>query len=383
MNIKDYLLEDFTPVYGTGISPDAFTSFETDALCGWIAEGLTGEGESAKYTITVEPERGSDTQPDGPESAPSDCSGESRDSVEAKCDVEIDGVRTPIQHPYTKRIGGVAPVVDWYDAIAMEDAKGRTLEKRAPWIGDDLGSVLTRAEHKIVSYDTEEVAVESFSTAREIEKWLDRVLAETQVRAEVWQVRNAFEADDHPLLRRFEDDEVNGWVPIPFSTGFISEEWLQAAFGDGQQTPFAHLQMSGAQRLSLNADYALSWSELSESADLVRDNSILEGGVDDWLVVHIVGSDVALPLPWPGANLAVHHDHDGATVGIDVPITRLQAKKHRKERLWESEWGRFLDDSATLTEAEVSNGIERAEAALNKLIAEEESCRLEHVQMVE
>lgn len=364
MTINDYLPQGYQPVYGTGIQPDQFKPLPTKNEQGWVVSGLTNKGELGDFAIVL-----------APDAEPTDASdGESSDRGLATCEVVVNGELRAVQHPYSKRIGGLAPVADWYDAIAIEDAKGRKTELTAPWSGQDLDSTLTRVEHNIVAYGDDEVAVESFSSAAEVSKWLEDALAETQVRAEAWLIRNAFESDkiaDQTMLRRFRNDDVDGWAPIPFSTSYISQDWLEHAFGDELYSPFVHLRMLGSQRESLDADYALSWSELRESGELARENIRLESGVDDWLVVRVLGSDVALPLPWPGANIAVHHDEDGARVGIDVLITETQDKKNRKKRAWESEWGRFLDERITLTDTEIAEGIIRAEGDLQALIEEE------------
>lgn len=369
MNINDYLPTNYVPVYGTGITPDSFRPFISDQGVGWITEGLTKKGEEGRYTILLAPE--DDANVDSTDQA----TGPLLISKLATCEVVVDAAQSSVQHPYSKCIGGKAAVADWFDAIAIEDAEGRKAEQITLWSGNDWDSTLTRVEHKIVAYGSDEVAVESFSSAAEASQWLERALSATQVRAEVWQIRDAFETEQtnqHTLLRRFNNDEVNRWFPIGFSTVYISEEWLQNFFGRGQKSPFVHLRMSGSRRVSLTADYALSWKELNESGELRRDESRLEAGADDWLVIHVVDTDIALPLPWPGASIVVHHDEDGAQVGIDVHVTETQAARHRKERVWESDWGRFLDDGIALTEVEVTAGIKCAEAELNTLIAEEE-----------
>lgn len=369
MNINDFLPQNYRPVYGTGITPHTFRPFKTENGPGWVADGLTKNGEEGNYTIVLESDGSTEiASTDHPD-------GKSLGLETATCEVVVGGERKTIQHPYSKRIGGLASVADWYDAIAIEDAQGRKAELTAPWSGPDLDSTLTRVEHNIVAYGDDEIAVGAFSSAVEASKWLEDALSATQVRAEVWKIRNAFESDEpdeRTMLRRFKNDDADGWAPIPFSTGYISEEWLQHFFGKGQPNPFVHLRMLGSQRKSLNADYALSWKELNEAGELTRDDGRLEDGTDDWLVIHVVDTDVALPLPWPGANVVVHHDEDGAQVGIDVYATEVRTARHRKERAWESEWGRFLDDGISLTETEVSDGIKCAEAELNTLIAEEE-----------
>lgn len=365
MTISDYLPKDHRPIYGTSVRPEQFQPIGTPTVQGWRVSARTKQGEQGEFTITLanDAEQASERDEQLPE------------SQLATCDVAVDGQQRPVKHPYSKRIGGRAPVADWYEAIAIEDAKGHESEHKAPWSGQDLESAFSRMEHDIVAYGREEVAVESFSSAAELSKWLEDALSTTQVRAEVWHVRNAFEAEriaDQTMLRRFNDDEVDGWAPIPFSTSYISQDWMEHAFGDKKYSPFVHIRMLGAQREQLEADYALSWKQLTESGDLTRDDAPLVSGSDDWLVIRVLDSDVALPLPWLGANIAVHHDEDGAQVGIDVLVTEMQDRSNRKQRAWESEWGRFLDERITLTDTEIAEGINRAESELQELIEEEQ-----------
>lgn len=365
MTINDYLPQGYQPVYGTGIQPEQFKPLPIKHEQGWAVSGLTHKCEQGDFAIVLVPD-----------AEPTDSSDrESSDRGLATCEVVVNGERRAVQHPYSKRIGGLAPVSDWYDAIAIEDAKGRKSERIAPWSGQDLESALARVEHSIVAYGTDEVAVESFSSAAEVSKWLEDALSKTQVKAEVWLIRNAFESDkiaDQTMLRRFRNDDVDGWAPIPFSTSYISKDWLEHSFGNESFSPFVHVRMLGAQQESLEADYALSWSQLTETGELTREDIRLEGGSDDWLVIRVLDSDVALPLPWPGANIVVHHDEDGAQVGIDVLVTEDQDERNRKRRAWESEWGRFLDERITLTDTEIAEGINRAEGDLQALIEEEE-----------
>ncbi|MCD1287791.1 hypothetical protein CV023_18465 [Brevibacterium sp. CCUG 69071] len=331
---------------------------------GWRVSARTKQGDQGEFTITLANDAEQAAERD--EQLPG--------SQLAACDVAVDGQQRPVKHPYSKRIGGRAPVADWYDAIAIEDAKGRESEHKSPWSGQDLKSAFSRMEHNIVAYGRDEVAVESFSSAAEASKWLEDALSTTLVKAEVWQVRNAFEAEkiaDQTMLRRFNDDEVDGWAPIPFSTSYISQDWMEHAFGDKKYSPFVHIRMLGAQREHLEADYALSWNQLTAAGDLTRDDSPLVSGSDDWLVIRVLDSDVALPLPWPGANIEVHHDEDGAQVGIDVLVTEVRDRASRQLRAWESEWGRFLDERFTLTDAEIAEGINQAEGDLQVLIEEE------------
>ena len=364
MTISDYLPEDHRPIYGTSVRPEQFKHIDAPPEQGWRINCLTKQGDRGEFTIRVV----------GNAEQPTERDEQSPGSQLATCDVVVEGERRAVKHPYSKRIGGLAPVADWYDAIAIEDAKGHESEHNSPWSGQDLESAFSRMEHNIVAYGRAEVAVESFSSAAEVSKWLEDALSATQVKAEVWQVRNAFEAEkiaDQTMLRRFNDDEVDGWAPIPFSTSYVSQDWLEHAFGDEKYSPFVHIRMLGAQREHLEADYALSWKELTEAGDLTRDDSPLESGADDWLVIRVLDSEVALPLPWPGANIEVHHDEDGAQVGIDVLVTEMQDRSNRKQRAWESEWGRFLDERITLTDTEIAEGINRAESELQALIEEE------------
>ncbi|UVI34730.1 hypothetical protein [Brevibacterium spongiae] len=365
MTISDYLPKDHRPIYGTSVRPEQFEPIDTATKQGWRINARTTQGDQGEFTITLANDTDQPTEHDE----------QSLGSRLATCDVVVEGEQRSVKHPYSKRIGGLATVADWYDAIAIEDAKGHETEHNSAWSGQDLESAFSRMEHNIVAYGRDEVAVESFSAAAEVSKWLDNALSTTQVRTEVWQVRNAFEAEkiaDQTMLRRFNNDEVDGWAPIPFSTSYISQDWMESAFGDKKYSPFVHIRMLGAQREHLEADYALSWKQLTEAGDLTRDDSPLESGSDDWLVIRVLDSDVALPLPWPGANIAVHHDEDGAQVGIDVLVTEKQDRSNRKQRAWESEWGRFLDERITLTGAEIAEGINRAEGELHALIEEEQ-----------
>lgn len=365
MNISDYLPKHHRPIYGTAVRPEQFEPIDATTVQGWRISARTKQGEQGEFSITL----ADDAEP------PAEGDEQALSSRLATCDVVVNEERRAVKHPYSKRIGGLAMVADWYDAIAIEDAKGRESEHISPWSGQDLESAFSRMEHNIVAYGRDEVAVESFSSAIEVSKWLEVALSATQVRAEVWQVRNAFEAEkiaDQTMLRRFNDDEVDGWAPIPFSTSYISQDWLKHAFGDEKYSPFVHIRMLGAQREHLEADYALSWKQLTEEGDLTRDDSPLESGADDWLVIQVLDSDVALPLPWPGANIEVHHDEDGAQVGIDVLVTDVRDRANRKQRAWESEWGRFLDERITLTDTEIAEGINRAEGELQALVEEEQ-----------
>jgi hypothetical protein len=88
------------------------------------------------------------------------------------------------------------------------------------------------------------------------------------------------------------------------------------------------------------------------------------GKTKSWWGVRVVGTDVALIFPRNLTSVIVRTDGDGAEFHINTQPTWERAERNEAVDSFEREWGKWLDPDVTLTQAELEEGIKKAEAML-------------------
>jgi hypothetical protein len=366
-SIVNYLTRLGEPAYGTSLLPSDFVPFASGPVRGWTARARTAEGQDVQYVVWGRPGAGEDL-----DTCPVRCG--IRDDHDAPSADAVDGLR-PLLDPFRRTLGEPAPVQDWYDAICMEDAAWAVAQRhQRRWGGAALDDVVTRVEHGISAYEQHEVAVSTFGSLADVQAWIDEALAKTQVRLEALVLTDfpyvPGEMRDGMLLQAVVDDEVVGYAPIAVATNLDSAEWLDSPVAEIAPRPRAELRMSGATRMGMNARFVQAWGD-------VRAQATLTGGAvpcpdpDGWLILGIIGTDIAVPVPAGAANLLIETDDDGAMVVISVHPSLEREKHHRDRAGFERRWGRWLDDDVVLTDEELNEGIARAEQALRAALAKE------------
>lgn len=350
------------PVYGTTITPADFEWFDEHDRFGWILRGKQLDGIDVDFIMWVK--RGTDLET----STTMFCS--TRDVSDSSGNLQ------PLPDPFRSTIGECGAVQDWFDAICMVDAENEANKRSARlWGGAEFSDVMTRVEHGITLYDSHEVAVSSFETIGELQSWVDRALSTTSARARAYVLRDfeyvPGEMLDGMLLQAMVDDEIVGYAPVIVATNQSSSDWLIPA--DGQAVPHPHiaLRMSGAVRMGLNAGFIQSWSSVKEQARLI-DDAEAKPDIDGWALLHIIGTNAALPLAWGSSNLLIETDNDGAHVAFSLHASTNRERHHRNRARFNQRWGRWLDDDVVLTEQELRDGIATAEASLRAVLAGED-----------
>lgn len=270
-------------------------------------------------------------------------------------------VETRLQHPYRKDVGDPAPIAEWIDAIALADAMGKRVKEQGAWAEETLEAAVDRSVHRIVAYEDGEIAT---SDGAEVRAWLERMLETTAVRVELLGLRNHPVDDEHldeHLLCRYTDGELDGWLPISVSTEWLHTAWLAHEWntngGAVRPRPWVMVKTSGNQVTRVDADHVISWPALAASPHVTPD--LVDA---QWLVVHIVGTDVAVVFPHERAHIAVRIDDDGALVTLSVDDAGLCEARHRRRADFEREWGQWLSGSQPTSDDHLRAGILRAEA---------------------
>ena len=121
--------------------PSSFTR-TTDNT--YVVDALDSHGKTAHYEIAV-------------------------DGNLAKC--IVDGEAASYENPYSHRDTGTeAPLLDWFDWIASQDAAGHRRLDNDVYGGQTVAAKLFCAEHNLVAYGSAECCVSNFSTLSEFQE---------------------------------------------------------------------------------------------------------------------------------------------------------------------------------------------------------------------
>lgn len=357
-DIGDWLPTHFEPPYASRLTTQDFTWFSglqvgeaRGPAPGWFVHAAEDPGGTAEFAIWFP--SGTTASPDV--DAQALCGRvDSRDEEK----VVIDRM---LQHPYSKDLRAPAQVEDWVTFLAASDAQAASAHESEWWAGDGIDAMVRRAEFGIVAYSDQEVALRSVGTAGVLCDWLKDALSGNQLQIELvaisrWTHREGRKLRDGMLLHGREDDAITGWVPLAVATDIDPMTWFEeTTFKERplRAEPWADIRMSGSSVLGSSAIHVLTWSAVTESeAELVL---LDEGNRDrdlsrDWMLIHRVGTDIAIPMPVPAANLAIRVDGDGALVRFSVAETDARTGHHRRRAAFERHWGRWLDPTVTLSE---------------------------------
>lgn len=116
------LPDDYLLPYGTELTPSSFTKTMDNT---YIVDALDSHGNPAHYEIAV-------------------------NGNLAKC--TIDGEAASYENPYSHRdTGAEAPILDWFDWIASQDAAGHRYLDSDIYGGQTVAAKLFCAEHNLVT----------------------------------------------------------------------------------------------------------------------------------------------------------------------------------------------------------------------------------------
>jgi len=410
--ITDFMSDDYAPPYRAALRPTDFEFFDGSDVggdvagyWGWRVRGLARDGSPCDYVIANA--YCFDPFEDDPGTEHPHFGLRRMESMIVSGEPPVFAER--LQHPFTRELEGEGAVDDWVWEIQSRDAEGRDHGRQSRWAGDDLESMVGRAEWGIVAYSTHEVSLRSLWTRGDLRRWFTSALAGTQVSVEFADVTRmpAFESrfvSTGAFLRDILPDGAVPYRPILMSTEFDRQEWMaqRVSFardgGDALHSideiePIVWTNMSGSEVLSCWATKVLLWSELVADAEIdrhpqvagtavqapqVSDMSPAARDADDatsvgeWLAIHVIGTDAAIVVPTAYTLLEAKVDNDGATVTFSAHESGRRTARNRRRARFEAEWGEWLDEHVTLTDEQIDVGIARAEAIFRDALAKEE-----------
>ena len=380
------LEDDFLPVYGAGIGPDSFRWVDTptpeknqDAITGaYVVDAVDGEGKAIKYALWEPPlsERIALRMPRDTWY----CRGMRNPEV-AENLANLTAWEVELIDHYSKLCGGTASLSDWVSAILLADAEGRREPSSRSWEQDDMAGAFERMEMGAVGYQKVSVAPCTFSTPADLQEWLDTALEATQLEVEVvpldsLPLRNGQKFYRQILLRSMRDDEAYSYRPLGISTDFPGDAWITGKlFSNGPHIhpePQTQIRTDGYAITDSHSEDVLSWAALREPSHVKFGQSNRQMSATPWLLLHPVGTDIAIPVPVFASHLLVQVDDDGSLVRIIVKDAVRQTALNRLEDTHRRRWGKWLDDEAALTDDELREGRERVEAQVRETIRKEE-----------
>lgn len=352
------LPDDYLLPYGTELSPSSFTKTMDNT---YIVDALDSHGNPAHYEIAV-------------------------NGNLAKC--TIDGEAASYENPYSHRdTGAEAPIFDWFDWIASQDAAGHRYLDSDIYGGQTVAAKLFCAEHNLVTYSSTKCCVSNFSTLSEFQEWLDSsVLQETPMRAEVVGLLTDPEQARKPFSYAFDLlDAIEGpdaVSELKLATAGEKDCGLRltsANFGGNEilledgRTMGRTVSMvkacydDGTQPTWMHAIGFVPKTYLPEmNVRVVHENDAA------WWGILVDQLDVCLVLPRPSAerqldtNVKVHMDRDGTEAFIRFSPTDECELVNRLDDRFKRKWGRWLDSSIVLDNREIQDAVTHMESILDK-----------------
>lgn len=360
-SLATYLDRFDEPMHGTTLIASDFRFFAEAGRAGWRVNSHLRDGRAVRFTIWSTYSRETRLTPH-----------EMRCEYHELTDARVPhGMPMPLRDPFRRTLGDSAPVQDWYDAIRFQDVgHNAVLRDEKNWGGDGLEDMVVRSERGISKAELEEVAVAGFSRLADFQTWVDDTLSGTQVRIEVLALSDYPDSFEEPLpgqlLQGFDGDEWLGYLESMVSTDHDSRLWLTSNY-DVRLDPQAAVRMSGAQLMGFNASAVMNWRLLREDGAVRRGPDVPWPAPDGWLLLGIVGTDAALPVPASTANVWITVADDFATVAVSVLPTAERERLGRARADFERRWGRWLDPDEPISEREIEREGSRVEAELRAL----------------
>lgn len=307
-----------------------------------------------------------------------------------------------VPHPFSFREGCVARVADWVVAIARESEKFARLDAGAVDRDEGrVGAIGTREANglgDVSSMSIELGVIGGFGHRkgmRGLREWLSRALAHTQIAVELAGVHRMPLHETLPddpqssnTLRHFTDDEVRGYADIGMFTAIAPSAWMTGysyipVYSANSPSPYMWLQTAGGEVTRSRGNDLLSWEGAQRNATLVLESESpaelplgmpaqAPGGNFDYLLLHPIGTDMAMPLPMEDAVLTVSTINDGATVTFSIEGVAVATDRNRRRYAFALEWERWLDPEVELSVDDIAQGVARANQAVVGVVREAE-----------
>jgi len=342
--------------YGTPLTLEDFECWSPspEAPMGWTIQALDERGRLVEYRISP--------LPDNPH----------------KATATVDGKPAKCRQIGTKEELPVDLVTKWCDWILLTDAHARIAARRDVKSPDWLEHEMHRLDRGVSADAVYEDNIGTFASVKGLERWANWALSDTVVRVEMFQVWPRYGAkkpvgdgasDALRVSRRRWGSMLCGdeWKPDgsellePSSFVFDPElrvwDWRNGMGGAGMKLGL-NLDHSGSELLGYRMSGAISWEGLHTNCRLVRS----KGQRSDWWGLHVLDTDLAMVFPSHDVNFVIGTQDDGSFCYISPWMTGSRAIVNVARDKMEREWGRWLDMTVELSEAELAEGIKKAEA---------------------
>lgn len=282
-------------------------------------------------------------------------------------------------------------------ADAVHQARDAASVERRPWEGDDIDSMLTRAERGIVAYDDLDLHAAAFRTATELQARLDEVFETSPIRLVAYDLDvDAYEAahSRHGTLRM---GAHPAWLPTPDEGVSTAQAMLaeshdvspdhDVAPGDVARTWIPHLMAPWLGEGWWSA--VRSAVDVRPSLTVVTDGPVVRrlhahvcAGIETlrpylrrfdrpslplherWFVLHVEGMPTALMCPRSSTTLQIHIDDDGSSLYLQLVHDEARIDELRRLRDFRRRWADWLDDDHPLTPARLAAGVRDIEQRL-------------------
>ena len=347
--MRQFIADDYLTPWGTELTPEDFVPLAAGSEHGgWTVSAMDLDGRVHEFRLEMK-----------------------RDGYRAAG--FRDGERIyDVRDPFTKQVLHLSqPPEWWYDRILSRDAQARIAGRRRPeaWESEDLEGAMTRMEMNAVAYRDERRSADSFQDLAHFQSWFDEFLAESPIDVEIRKVTTLpsmdLDFDEAVVLMGIhpgEDGDHVFYIPQFLREDRRTSHWFRTPDDPAlARVDSFVIEASGRQVGGFATDGAASWEALVAAGAFEKPDT---GGFgfDDWWVLHVVGTDIALIIPRHFTMLDIVLDRDGAELTVHATDKEIGADALYVEDRFRRQWGKWLDDTVELTEEEVSEGIERAEA---------------------
>jgi len=341
--------------YGTPLTLEDFECWPPSPglPMGWKIRALDDRGDSVEYRISP--------LPDEPK----------------KAIATVDGKPAKCREIATLEELSVAPIIKWCDWILLTDAHARISAGRDVQVEDWLYDEIHRLDSGVSQYCVHEDNIGTFASVTSLEKWANWALATSVVRVEILQVwpRGATPGETSEPLRALRVSRrmwgsyvsIDDWTPdnseVAKPSAFIFDpnmdlwSWREGMANAGMRVGMS-IDHSGSEMLGYRVANAVSWQALQANCRLSRGHNRRS----TWWAIHVLGTDLATVMPSTDVNLVIGVQDDGAMVYIQPWMTDKRAPVNQGRDKMEREWGRWLDMTVELSDAELAEGINKAEA---------------------
>ena len=316
---------DYVPVYASSITPESFT-FDKGL---WRVSAFGPDGKLTDYEISVAGGMAAIVVDD--EWLPTE-------DIHSHLDTDMD-------------------IIGLYDYLSFYDGKERLNRRCAqPWAGDDVESMLNRAQHNVVAMEERDINIGNFLHPEYLAEHLGEVLAGTPLEVRVEPITK-WSINDRTLMRLIRHGEEDLYSSFFFFVGVDHEEWIEVEIGENNQG--LHVRFDGTELMDLEAFGACRLSELPKRVGLAG------RGFHSWWLLSFPTLDVGFVVPSHGVMLKIKVDDDGQSVEIRAFPEGERTRHNALVDAFTRRWGHLIDPTVEHSDADL-------DAVINALLEDPE-----------